>query len=68
MKVKNGQPIKFLKKSIRIVICCDCRLRHDVYTDSKGTTHWYRNDYETDRARKKGRKRQRRKAGKNRKK
>jgi len=56
-KFKNGEPYIFEANTIKEHVCCDCGLVHFVHTvevkGKKALTYWYRDDYQTDKLRKK---------------
>jgi len=52
MKVENGQPIKYKKDTLYFEVCCDCQLVHAVSFNKEVIMTAYRDDYETDKARK----------------
>lgn len=57
---KNGEPWILKGETVHNHMCCGCGLVHFVYVERTGknqfTTHWYRDDYETERLKKEKRK------------
>jgi len=57
---RNGEPYIFKADTVKANICCDCNLVHIIFVESakKGecVMYWYRDEHETERLRKKERK------------
>lgn len=57
---KNGEPYVLEKDTVKNHICCDCSLVHFIHVEKvrsgKCTTRWYRDDYETEKIRRKKKK------------
>lgn len=53
--MKNGEPVQLEKGMIIEDICCGCLLTHLRWIDDNWVLRTFRNDYETDKARKRSR-------------